>query len=333
MFSGWDNFDNVRTNYVIHWANLDGHWEEYPGYVWQWLFPILTPNPNPDTTTYIPPDDSTHVNNDSTQTGGTGTGTGTTAFCFYCTTADEDIATDSCTSITSTSTADTCTIIIACCIYWTTADGDSATGCSTITTCRSATNSCTTNAAFSCNRTTTDGDSTTSSIITSTNTCRTTAAIGRDDTALNFYVTTVYSPAATNTCSSVIATGFKLTGALDNKCLAFCDEDAWIILTESLYSVLAFQNDCCISGTGDTSPLVRIVVCTIDGHIFQSYTHTISNRDLIVFSERTCKYSITRNIIFCCADIGSNGCKIDSYNSHSKGSCLIASFCSNCSRT
>ena len=68
MFSGWGNFDNVRTNYVIHWANLDGHWEEYPGYVWQWLFPILTPNPNPDTTTYIPPDDTTHVPGDSTQT-------------------------------------------------------------------------------------------------------------------------------------------------------------------------------------------------------------------------------------------------------------------------
>ena len=45
------------------------------------------------------------------------TGTGSTAFCFYCTTADEDIAADSCTIITSTSTADTCTIIIACCIY------------------------------------------------------------------------------------------------------------------------------------------------------------------------------------------------------------------------
>ena len=53
--------DVVPTGSVICWDSTD--WEEFAGNYWEWFFPILTPDPNGDTTGYTP--------TDSTQTGDT----------------------------------------------------------------------------------------------------------------------------------------------------------------------------------------------------------------------------------------------------------------------
>ncbi len=66
--AGWNVQSSVPRLSVINWppfpsyffpdSLIDYGWEESTDYLWQWLFPILTPNP--DTTHYVP-DDSTSV--------------------------------------------------------------------------------------------------------------------------------------------------------------------------------------------------------------------------------------------------------------------------------
>ena len=59
--NGWDVPGSiVQTGNVIHWSSTD-EWEEHAeGSFWEWFFPILTPDPNGDTTGFIP-DDTTQT--------------------------------------------------------------------------------------------------------------------------------------------------------------------------------------------------------------------------------------------------------------------------------
>ncbi len=66
--AGWLNpVGGVARHFVINWQHTDPYpgyqsstqeWQEYNNILWEWFFPILTPNP--DTTSYVP-DDSTAV--------------------------------------------------------------------------------------------------------------------------------------------------------------------------------------------------------------------------------------------------------------------------------
>ena len=74
--------------------------------------------------------------------------------------------------------------------------------------------------------------------------------------------------------------------------------DAWIVCTESLHRVVAFQHKGSIAWTVDACPIGSVRLSSVDGDIFKIYESTIGNGNFVVAAQRTGEcFEVLRRVV------------------------------------
>ena len=112
------------------------------------------------------------------------------------------------------------------------------------------------------------------------------ATSGGDGAALNHDVAAGYLPAAADAASKAVAAGRERAVALDGQRLVLRNEDAGIVIIESLHRVSAAEDDGGIAQAGDARPCVTAVAHAVDGHAVECHRGAVGDGDFHVGAQR-----------------------------------------------
>ena len=112
------------------------------------------------------------------------------------------------------------------------------------------------------------------------------AALGVDGAALNHDVAAGDLIAAADARAEAVAAGRERAGALDGQRLVLRNEDAGIVLIESLHRVRAAEDDGGIAQAGDARPFAAADAHAVDGHAVERHRGAVGNRDFHVIAQR-----------------------------------------------